>query len=227
MKIPASAKSIVPFLITFLASGQVLAQPPGSGYVRDGSGSVVRSGFGFCVTTGYFTQSLATEECDPSLAKPPAPAQAPAPPPPAPRAPAAATPPTPSPAPASIPVVVPAAQNVTYKADSFFDFDRSAVKPEGQAALRNLLSQAKGATIEQIRIEGHTCSTGPANYNMALSLRRAEAVKAFLVKEGVPADKIVTEGFGESQPTASNTTSEGRSRNRRVEVQFAGSRIAR
>jgi len=62
---------------------------------------------------------------------------------------------------------------------------------------------------------------------MALSLRRAEAVKAFLVKEGVPADKIVTEGFGESQPTASNTTSEGRSRNRRVEVQFAGSRIAR
>ncbi|MGA1252782.1 MAG: OmpA family protein, partial [Burkholderiaceae bacterium] len=221
-----SVKTVVPFLIAFFTSGQVLAQPPGSGYVRDASGSAVRSGFGFCVTTGYFTQSLATEECDPSLAKPPAPAAAPAQPPAAP-APATAAPTTPSPAPASIPMVVPAPQNVTYKADSFFDFDQSAVKPEGQAALRSLLSQAKGATIEQIRIEGHTCSTGPENYNMALSLRRAEAVKAFLVKEGVPADKIVTEGFGESQPAASNATSEGRSRNRRVEVQFAGSRIAR
>jgi OOP family OmpA-OmpF porin len=226
MKSLPLAQSFVCCAVSFLIATPVVAQPPGSGYVRDASGSVVRSGFGFCVTTGYFTQSLATEECDPRLAKPAAPVAAPV----APSAPAAApaaSATAPTPAPASIPVVVPAAQNVTYKADSFFDFDQSAVKPEGQAALRNLLSQAKGATIEQIRIEGHTCSTGPEKYNMALSLRRAEAVKAFLVKEGVPADKIVTEGFGESQPAASNNTSEGRSRNRRVEVEFAGSRIAR
>jgi OOP family OmpA-OmpF porin len=226
MKSLPLAQSFVCCAVSFLIATPVVAQPPGSGYVRDASGSVVRSGFGFCVTTGYFTQSLATEECDPRLAKPAVPVAAPV----APSAPAAApaaSATAPTPAPASIPVVVPAAQNVTYKADSFFDFDQSAVKPEGQAALRNLLSQAKGATIEQIRIEGHTCSTGPEKYNMALSLRRAEAVKAFLVKEGVAADKIVTEGFGESQPAASNNTSEGRSRNRRVEVEFAGSRIAR
>jgi OOP family OmpA-OmpF porin len=205
-----------------------MAQTPGSGYWRDSSGNVVRSGFGICVTSGYFTQSLATEECDPSLKKPLAPVAAPAPvAPSAPAAAPAASATAPTPAPASIPVVVPAAQNVTYKADSFFDFDQSAVKPEGQAALRKMLQEAKGATIEQIRVEGHTCSTGPEKYNMGLSVLRAETVKDFLVKEGVAADKIVTEGFGETQPVAPNTTREGRSQNRRVEVQFIGSRVAR
>lgn len=209
------ALSALALALAAATTSQAMAQTPGSGYVRDSSGNIVRSGFGICVTTGYFNQSLATEECDPSLRKPPAPVAAPAP--------AVA----PAPAPAAIPVVVPAPQNVSYKADSFFDFDKTAVKPEGQAALRKMLQEAQGATIEQIRVEGHTCSTGPEKYNMGLSVRRAEAVKEFLVKEGVAADKVVTEGFGETQPVAPNTTREGRSQNRRVEVQFVGSRVAR
>jgi OOP family OmpA-OmpF porin len=116
---------------------------------------------------------------------------------------------------------------VTFRADAFFDFDKSAVKPEGQAALKSMIEQAKGTTIEQVRVEGHTDATGPAKYNIGLSVRRAEAVKKFLVQEGIPANKVVTEGVGEAQPVATNNTRDGRALNRRVEVEFVGSRIAK
>ena len=68
---------------------------------------------------------------------------------------------------------------------------------------------------------------GPAKYNIGLSVRSAEAVKKFLVQEGIPANKVVTEGVGEAQPVASNNTRDGRALNRRVEVEFVGSLIAK
>jgi OOP family OmpA-OmpF porin len=206
----------------------VPAPAPGSAYWKDNSGTVVRSGSGQCVRAGFFSKELATADCDPDLV--PKPVAAPAPPPaPAPVvvAPAPSAAPAPAVAPARIPEVVPAPRIVTFKADTFFDFDKSAVKPEGRAALRSLVDQAKGATVEQVRIEGHTDSTGPAKYNIGLSVRRAEAVKRLLVQEGIPADKVVTEGLGESQPVASNATRDGRAQNRRVEVELVGSRIAK
>jgi OOP family OmpA-OmpF porin len=140
---------------------------------------------------------------------------------------AAAAAPAPAVAPAKIPEVVPAPRVITFRADAFFDFDKSAVKPEGQAALKSMIEQAKGTTIEQVRVEGHTDATGPAKYNIGLSVRRAEAVKKFLVQEGIPANKVVTEGVGEAQPVATNNTRDGRALNRRVEVEFVGSRIAK
>jgi OOP family OmpA-OmpF porin len=67
-------------------------------------------------------------------------------------------------------------------------------------------------------VEGHTDSVGSDAYNKKLSLRRADAVRQYLVKHGIPADRITAEGFGESSPVASNDTEDGRAQNRRVEL---------
>ena len=186
----------------------------GMGYWKDSSGQPIRSGFGECVRAGYFAPSMATEQCDPSLAPKKAVAV------PAPSGSSAVEPKS-----ASLPVVVPTPQSVTYKADSFFDFDRVSLKPEGTAALLQMLEQAKGTNIEEIRVEGHTDAVGSEGYNLKLSVRRAEAVKELLVKQGVPANVVKTEGFGETQPVANNATGEGRAQNRRVTVELIGSKV--
>ena len=71
---------------------------------------------------------------------------------------------------------------------------------------------------------GHTDSVGNDAYNQRLSVRRAEAVKAYLVSKGVEANRVYTEGKGEAQPIASNKTKDGRAKNRRVEIEVVGSR---
>jgi OOP family OmpA-OmpF porin len=205
-----------------LATGALAQAPepkPGSAYWRDSQGQVVRDGFGGCVVSGFYTPALATEECGGPKAKPAVTA-------PAPKT-AAATANGALPAGPKIPEVTPAPQQVTYKASSFFDFDKSVVKPAGRQALQAMMNQAKGADIEQIRVEGHTDATGPTEYNQGLSERRADAVKRVLVELGAPPSKIVTEGFGETQPITDNKTREGRAQNRRVLVEFLGSRIKR
>jgi len=140
-----------------------------------------------------------------------APAPAPAP------APAAAAPAAPKPAPA-------AASKVTYAADAFFDFDKSVLKPEGKAKLDDLASKVKGINLEVIIAVGHTDSVGTDAYNQKLSVRRAEAVKAYLVSKGIEKNRVYTEGKGEKQPVADNKTKEGRAKNRRVEIEVVGTR---
>ena len=75
--------------------------------------------------------------------------------------------------------------------------------------------ELKGRVFE---IAGHTDSTGPEAYNLRLSVRRARAVKEFLVKCGIEAQRLIPKGYGEDRPLASNETKEGRRKNRRVEV---------
>ena len=118
----------------------------------------------------------------------------------------------------------PVASKITYAADAFFDFDKSVLKPAGRASLDDLVAKIQGVNVETIISTGHTDSIGTDAYNQRLSLRRANAVKAYLVSKGVPADRIVVEGKGEKQPVASNSTREGRAKNRRVEIEVVGSR---
>jgi OOP family OmpA-OmpF porin len=119
---------------------------------------------------------------------------------------------------------VAAASKVTYAADAFFDFDKSVVKPAGKAKLDDLVAKVKGINLEVIIAVGHTDSVGSDAYNQKLSVRRAEAVKAYLVSKGIEKNRIYTEGKGEKQPVASNKTKEGRAKNRRVEIEVVGTR---
>lgn len=73
------------------------------------------------------------------------------------------------------------------------------------------------AQIEVVQIEGHTDITGSADHNRELSRRRAESVKAWLVKSGIEGKRLVAKGFGRDRPIADNTSEEGREKNRRVE----------
>jgi OOP family OmpA-OmpF porin len=98
------------------------------------------------------------------------------------------------------------------------------LKPEGKARLDDLVGKLKAVNLEVIIAIGHTDSIGSDAYNRKLSMRRADAVKAYMVSKGIEANRIYTEGKGESQPIADNKTKEGRAKNRRVEIEVVGSR---
>ena len=168
-----------------------------------------------CWRDSSWTPATAAPGCDGAIV-PPAPAPAPTPvatPAPAPAAPAPVA-----------PVAPPAATKVTYAADAFFNFDKSVLKPEGKAKLDDLVEKIKGINLEVIIAVGHTDSVGSDAYNQKLSIRRSEAVKAYLVSKGIEKNRVYTEGKGEKQPIADNKTAEGRAKNRRVEIEVVGTR---
>ena len=113
---------------------------------------------------------------------------------------------------------------MTYASDTFFDFNKSALKAEGRAKLDDLVGKIKGISLEVIIAVGHTDSVGSDAYNQKLSVKRAEAVKAYLVTKGIEKNRVYTEGKGEKQPVADNKTPEGRAKNRRVEIEVVGTR---
>ena len=125
---------------------------------------------------------------------------------------------------AQAPVVAPTATKVVLNADTFFDFDKDTLKPEGRQVLDQVASQVETINLEPLIAVGHTDSIGTEQYNQGLSERRAASVKNYLVSKGIAADRIYTEGKGESQPIASNATREGRAQNRRVEIEIVGTR---
>ena len=189
---------------------------------QNGTGEYVwRNGTNeLCWRDANWTPATAAVGCDGALvraapAPAPAPIARPAPPPPP-----AARPPAPAPQP-------PAATKVTYAADAFFDFDKSVLKPEGRAKLDDLVSKIQGINLEVIIAVGHTDSVGADAYNQKLSVRRSEAVKAYLVSKGIEKNRVYTEGKGEKQPVADNKTAEGRAKNRRVEIEVVGTRANR
>jgi OOP family OmpA-OmpF porin len=216
-----SKKTWVPLLIAagvamsampFTASAQQSKQ----GYwVQPGTDLVWKNSVGQCWRAGYWTPALATCECDKDLlprevCEPPAPKPAVAPPPPAAAKPAAKP--------------APVAEKVTLAADVLFDFDKAVLKPEGKSKLDDLATKVKAINLEVVIAIGHTDSVGSDAYNQKLSVKRAESVKAYLVSKGVEPNRVYTEGKGEKQPVASNTTKDGRQKNRRVEIEVIGTR---
>ena len=99
-----------------------------------------------------------------------------------------------------------------------FEFDSARLRRDEIQKLDEVVSFAEKYRNAQLEADGHTCSIGTEAYNQGLSERRAESVKAYLVRKGVAADRITAVGFGETRPIADNKTRAGREQNRRVEV---------
>jgi OOP family OmpA-OmpF porin len=216
-------------LLLTLGSACLIAQAAESapnGYLVDSSKDVVKSGTGLCWHTGSWTPADATVVgCDGFLAKEPAPATNSQPATAAmPSASANVEPAKSAPAPAAAPAAVPTSEKVTFETDTFFAFDKAVLQPSGKAKLDDLASKLQGTDIEVVIATGHTDSTGSDVYNQKLSVRRAQAVKAYLVSKGLSAERVLADGKGEKQPVASNKTKEGRAQNRRVEVEVVGKR---
>jgi OOP family OmpA-OmpF porin len=216
--------------VAMLLASAALASAAGAQTIdnwRNGTGDLVwKNGTNeLCWRDANWTPATAAVGCDGAIvAKPAAPAAAPAPAarPAAPAAPAAAPAPAPKPAAPAAPPA--AATKVTYAADAFFDFDKSVLKAEGKAKLDDLVGKVKGINLEVIIAVGHTDSVGSDAYNQKLSVKRSDAVKAYLVSKGIEKNRVYTEGKGEKQPVADNKTAAGRSKNRRVEIEVVGTR---
>ena len=195
---------------TAMAQTDIKATTPG--YWASVNGNVVQDPFGLCWHTGYFTPDMAQIECDPDLMK---------------KAVVVAEPP-PVVSEVKKPVGI---ENVkiTFAADAFFDFDKSTLKPEGKAAMDDLVGKLRGVNLEVIIAVGYTDSIGSDAYNQKLSVRRADSVKAYLVSKGIEPNRIYTEGKGKTKPIAPNTINgkdnpAGRAKNRRVEIEVVGTR---
>ncbi len=110
--------------------------------------------------------------------------------------------------------------SVTFSENSgiYFATDHYDLNAESKSSLDKLIKIFKKYDQTNILLEGHTDNTGRAAYNMSLSEKRAESVAQYLKNNGVSASRITTKWYGETQPKYDNSTAEGRSKNRRVEV---------
>jgi OOP family OmpA-OmpF porin len=121
--------------------------------------------------------------------------EAPAPAPAAAPAPVAAPAPAPAPAPAG-----PKAEKVTNASTVNFDFDRYVIRPDARGKLDDLVGKLRNVNLEVVIAVGHADRIGSDAYNMKLSVRRADSVKAYLVSKGIASNRVYTEGKGERQP---------------------------
>ncbi len=174
-------------------------------YVSDARNDVARSGFGLCWHTGYWTPAaaaadaagcacdrdlLSTETCEAPVAKP-----------------------------APLPAAVRNCDfTVSLRADQVFEFNTSALRPTAAAALdRDVVSRlATCAEVKFVGVTGHSDRLGDPSYNQKLSERRADVVKAYLVRKGVREDVIDTMGAGKTQPVPGVSCPDGLSRQKMI-----------
>jgi len=178
------------------ASGVVIATEPRSSTTDDTriAGGLIGAAIGAGVGTvvGHYL-------CDPIPAPPAPPVVAQVPPPP---------PPPPPP---------PAKEKLVLRGINF-DFDKYNIKPEFEPVLDEAVSTLQAKPNVRINVNGHTDNVGTVEYNIGLSNRRANSVVNYLTSKGIASDRLVPQGFGLSQPIATNSTAEGRAQNRRVEL---------
>jgi outer membrane protein OmpA-like peptidoglycan-associated protein/osmotically-inducible protein OsmY len=103
-----------------------------------------------------------------------------------------------------------------------FAYNKAGIKPESFALLNAIATASKECADEVITIGGHTDSIGSKEYNQMLSTQRANSVKRYLISQGVEANRIEAQGYGESHPIADNMVKEGRAKNRRIEIGVKG-----
>lgn len=167
------------------------------GYLIDSRSNVVKNNYGQCWRTGYWTPAMAIAECDPDLIKKEEPKKV------APKA-------VEAPAPVQAPPAGPdkPAVKADFKAETLFDFDKAVLKPEGQKELDSKIvtGMKEHPEVEMLLVTGHTDRIGSAKYNQKLSERRAAAAKAYLVKQGIAAERIHAVGKGESEPNMEANT---------------------
>jgi OmpA-OmpF porin, OOP family len=199
-----------------LCAASASAQPV-EGHVITTFGGIAKDGFGGCVRTMVWSAEGAVEGCDGFVARP-----------------KAITASTAVAVPAAAPALVPAlppratiapavARSVDLRSDALFAVNSAELKGEAQPAIDNVLARIRALkALKSVTIVGHTDSTGWVEPNRKLSERRAQSVKAVLVKNGVEPALITTSGMGARKPIAPNTRPEGRAKNRRVTVTLIG-----
>lgn len=164
-------------LVPAVAMAQNQHSAGNQGYLVDARGHAVRSGSGLCWEHRDPDSPIVDPSCYPPI--PPVAA---------------------APAPAAIAPAAAAAKKISFSGDALFAFDKSVLKPEGEAMLDDLVRQLNGAAFDTILVTGHTDRFGSNAYNQKLSERRAETVKNFLVGRNVQANRIDASGKGETQP---------------------------
>ncbi|MDF0678340.1 MAG: OmpA family protein [Nitrosomonas sp.] len=181
-------------------------------YAVDDRGVVARNSTGLCWRTGYWTPAKAIYECDPDLVKQPE--QVVEAPPPV------------------VPVVT-EPEKVSFSADALFDFDKAVLKPAGKQALDDFAANLEGVNYDLIIAVGYTDRIGSEAYNKNLSIKRAEAVKSYLVSKGIGSDRVFTDGKGKANPVTGDSCHGTKATralidclapDRRVEIEVAGTR---
>lgn len=173
-----------------LMPGMAIAQDSrNQGYLVDSYGNNISTSpnTGLCWHSSDWTPARSVEPCDPVARM----AQVPA------SVVVAAAPQTQKPAPATAKM---APQSLNFSADTLFEFDKSVLKPEGKSMLDDVARQLNGALYEIIFVTGHTDRIGSNEYNQKLSERRAYAVSDYLATRDIAANRVKSEGRGETQP---------------------------
>ncbi|MEJ2643981.1 MAG: OmpA family protein [Gammaproteobacteria bacterium] len=202
---PASLIAAAAAMLLTVSFGTAGAAP--SGYLTDSSGAIVRSGFNECWHTSGWSAANAVEECEPNLASKAEPESAPV----------AAMEPAPQ----------PTMRKISLSADAYFGFDKAELNPQGKEKLDKIAQTLRSAHSPSIQIVGHADRIGPAEYNQKLSMQRAQAVKDYLVQQGVPGDTIQVSAVGSSQPAVTCEGKRGQALiqclgpNRRTDVEFS------
>ncbi|MFA7388575.1 MAG: OmpA family protein [Thiohalobacteraceae bacterium] len=186
------------------ASGLAIAHEGGTvneAFVGDSRAHIVTDGSGNCVRTSSWSDDKLIEGCGLVVAEP-----------------------EPAAEPAPVPAPKPISETVSLSAAALFDFDKDKIKEAAKPRLDEVANRVRSlGDVEAVTIVGHTDSVGSEAYNEQLSMRRANAVKNYLLDQGVDPSLVSTSGMGESQPVADNSTDAGRAQNRRVEITIRGS----
>jgi outer membrane protein OmpA-like peptidoglycan-associated protein len=106
--------------------------------------------------------------------------------------------------------------------DVLFDVAKSDLRPEGREDLAKLAGIVLNYPSLKLSIEGHTDNTGSTESNQALSQQRANAVRDYLISQGLSSDSLTAQGLGENNPVADNSTAEGQQKNRRIDIIVSG-----